>query len=130
MQNIKFRGQQINTEQWVYGFLYREKGVYLICENIRYAEAEPILMDTVGQFIGLTDINKKEIFTGDIVEITIHNFLFNNTTIKRCVVEFKDGIFGVKLGKHENLTPLSQLCNATFEVVRKYMGKIELKIKI
>ena len=36
MENIKFRGQQINTHKWIYGFLYREKGVYLICENIRY----------------------------------------------------------------------------------------------
>lgn len=122
MENIKFRGQQINTHKWIYGFLYREKGVYLICENIRYTEAEPILKDTVGQFIGLIDIKGKEVFTGDIVEITIHNLLFNNTTTKRCVVEFKDGVFGVRLKKQNNLIPLSQLCNATFEVIRKYLG--------
>lgn len=67
MENIKFRGQQINTHKWIYGFLYREKGVYQICENIRYTEAEPILKDTVGQFIGLIDIKGKEVFTGDIV---------------------------------------------------------------
>ena len=50
MREIKFRGQQINTKKWIYGYLYIEKGLYLICENIRYAEAEPILIDTVGQY--------------------------------------------------------------------------------
>lgn len=46
-REIKFRGQQINTKEWVYGYLYREKGLYLICENIRYAEEEPIFIDSI-----------------------------------------------------------------------------------
>ena len=58
MREIEFRGQQINTKQWVYGYLYREKGLYLICENIRYVEAEPIFLDTVGQYTGLKDKNR------------------------------------------------------------------------
>jgi hypothetical protein len=78
MREILFQGKDIISGEWVTGFLVdgRHIGSWLECE--------PVNPDTVGQFTGLTDMNGKKIFEGDM-------FHLDDEII--AVVIFKDGCF-------------------------------------
>ena len=84
MRDYKFRGQKIDTKEWVYGCLMTPmKGEWISkqaaianqyvgvgnpcyeCEN-PFEEICLVIPETVGQYIWLEDKNKKEAYTGDI----------------------------------------------------------------
>ena len=69
-REIKFRGKRLDNGDWVYGDLLQfdgrpDKAIWPIDED-DWIESDPT---TVGQFIGLRDKNRRDIYKGDIMTL-------------------------------------------------------------
>ena len=84
MREIKFRAQDIASNKWLYGDLRHHKDDICIFGQ-GGNKGEQVKNETIGQFTGLHDKDKKPIFEGDIIRAARDNKLYSIT--------FRDGMF-------------------------------------
>ena len=122
MRSIKFRGQRIDNGEWVYGDLRQRMGHYpAIIEsyctdegNVGYREVA-VAEESVGQFTGLRDINGKDIYEGDILDV---NYADEESRLE---VRFVRGVFAFLWdGNLDDEFP----CNAPTQEWAKVVGNI------
>lgn len=94
MREIKFRGK---ADEWFFGDLEYNRArkiarIHYYDENGNYAGQSIVDADTVGQFTGLHDKNGRDIYEGDILDVTVFD-CFDNATQYKVRVEWRGSQF-------------------------------------
>lgn len=131
MREILFRGKQTDKDKWVYGVpckgTEKDESEMLIIQDVfacdeylcRGCEFTPVIPETVGQYTGLTDINGKKIFEGDIINC---NALYGAYGFRNGIVAWDEILLSWKAGG----TPLYGDNLQTYKVIGNIRDNPEL----
>ena len=135
-REIKFRGKSAVTNEWVYGSLVKVGNeshivgfdeVDLDEHHLSYCSDRPIFtkQGTIGQFTGLHDKNRKEIYDGDILRF------YHNNKEYVCIVGWNNEVgswcIRFKGEKHVGIRPLGEwICEYKIEVIGNIYDNKEL----
>jgi hypothetical protein len=93
VREILFRGKDVKTGEWVYGYYQEEQtGSYIyLKEEDWFCEVIP---ESLGQYIGKNDKNNRHIFEGDILETSDgkHYCVYYNESEAACHLKYFAGV--------------------------------------
>lgn len=118
-REILFRGKTKKSGEWVYGnYEYYHKPEKHLISNSYTDETYGVILETIGQFTGITDNNGIKIFEGDILHIP---YRYNVE-----VVFYKGWFCAVYKGAKEETIYNSITAFGDFEVIGNIYDNVEL----
>lgn len=129
-REIKFRGKTESSNEWVFGDLIQENsGRNKISTNLStwslnkddvepYGEEFIVIDETIGQYTGLHDINKIDIYEDDLIRSLITD------TLMKIVYDNEEASFMAVVINQDTGTEFESRCHITQSWINSYPKKV------